>query len=610
MKIKKELLLNIVTYLGILFTYVILDVGLRFFLWKKVMFVSYASFSPLAFSFSYGIILLSMMFLFSKKSKIIYIVSTIIFNIYFLAQMIYFKIFTAFISVVTLFSAGEATDYLDYTIKQIDNRMLVIVLLSFLSLEIVLIIKKMNNNNAFEVNNKKKYLLILVLLFIIFRVSGIYKLGKPVSNTAWNNWDTPRNIYNDFSNKSRSMMVSGMYEYMFRDMYLYIKNYVNPNKKEKIAEINRYIDSLDISKEDNEYSNIFKDKNLIMIMLESIDSWLVTDEVMPTMRYLQTTGLNFTNRYAPFYGGGMTINSEFAGITGLYSISNETAIYNYTDNNFNYSLPSLFIKNGYIVNSMHMNQAHFYNRKNFHKALGFMNHYSLHDLKIPGNISYDTNMVKQDDSYNLIVNKDKFVTFITTYSAHVPYIDSEMCDNLIKTNPSFKIDDEEITCIKLLAHETDDFLKLLLERLEEDNYLDNTVIVLYTDHYTYGFTRTEEMKNITDNNLIQNVPFVIWSKDIASKNINTIVDTADIVPTLFNMFGIDYDPKIYMGTDVFSRYHENFVYFSDYSWYDGNIYSKNAISSDYVNEISNKVNQKISINEKIVSSNYYAYYNK
>ncbi len=596
----KEKIKNILVYLGICATFIVLDVSMRYLLQDKIAFVSYKSYSPLSFSLSYAIILIIIMHLFYKKAKYIYIISVIVANIYFFAQMIHFHILDNFFSVVSLFSVGEATDYLGYVFKTITDNIIIVMELSLLSLIMVLIIMKKSKNKTFNTSLNRKSIIIFIILLVFLRVSAIYKLGKACKDDSWDAWKTPKNIYNNYSNNNRSLMVSGMYEYVFRDIYLYFKKILFTNNNEEIKDIDEYINNIDNTPYDNEYTNIFKDKNLIIIMLESIDNWLVTEDVMPTMYKLSREGLNFTNRYAPFYGSGMTINSEFAGITSLYSLTNDKAIYNYNNNNFDYSLPNLFRHNGYIVNSMHMNDGDFYNRKNFHLGLGFMHHYPLYQMGFNDKFNYDTVIAKNDNSYKLIISNDKFVTFITTYSAHVPYVGNEICDGLgIK---------DELKCIKSLAHETDTFIKILIERLEKDGYLDNTVIALYADHYAYGYSKINEIKGINDNNLIQKTPFIIWSHDIDHKDIDTIMDTADIPVTLFNMFGIKYNRALYMGTDVFSKNHENFVYFNDYSWYDGKYYSKENRSDEYTKKISKIVNQKIDINLKIIHSDYYRYY--
>ena len=608
---KNKRLFKIICYLGIAFSFLILDVGLRYFVTKKIGFVSVKSYSPLAFSVSYILVLLVIMNLFKKRAKLIYIILTILANIYFFAQMMHFKILGNTFSLISVFSAGEATDYLDYILKATTNEILIVILLSFLSVITVFCILKATKTKLFDEKPTKKCLLILALIFIFLRVSAIYKLGKSVDDYNWDAWKVPKNVYNNYSNNDRAMLVSGVYEYVFRDAYLYFKRLVFTNNKKEIKAVDEYMASADNELTTNEYTGIFKDKNLIIIMLESIDNWLVTPDIMPTMYQLSQEGLNFTNRYAPFYGSGMTINSEFAGISGLYSLTTDKAIYNYNKNDFSYSLPSLFRDNGYTANSIHMNDGDFYNRKNFHEGLGFERHYPLYQMGFNDDFIYDTTIVKNDKSYNLIVSENKFVTFITTYSAHVPYADNEICKAKDGKNKALEVkDNPELSCLNILANETDAFIKLLIERLDKDGYLDNTVIVLYADHFAYGYTKVNEQKGIEDNNLIQKTPFIIWSKNLKHQDVDTIMDTADIPVTLFNMFSITYEPKLYMGTDVFSNNHEKFVYFKDYSWYDGSYYSIDNKEDEYTKNISKIVNQKIDINTKLLHSNYYKYYKK
>lgn len=603
----KEKISQIVIYLGITFTFLILDVGLRYIVHGNIGFVSVKSYSPLAFSLSYILTIIFLMTIFKKRTKLIYTVLTILANIYFFAQIIDFKILGNFFSIMDLLSVKEATDYLSYILKETNDAILIVMLLSINSMIAVLNIMKKTN---FKINiNRKKFIIISLILLVILRVSAIYKLGSKVDDTDWDAWKKPKNVYNNYSNNCYSMMVSGMYEYIFRDGYLYFKRLLLTDKKKEIKDINEYLLTLDNNTYENEYTGIFENKNLIIIMLESIDNWLVTKEIMPTMYNLSQEGLNFTNRYAPFFGSGMTINSEFAGISGLYSLTSDKAIYNYNLNNYDYSLANLFKHKGYSVNSIHMNDGAFYNRKNFHLGLGFEKHYPLYEMGFNENFNYDSNIVKNENSYKLITNKEPFLTFITTYSAHVPYVDNELCNNLSKQNPNLIIkNNQELSCIRLLAHETDDFIKLLIEKLQKDKLLDNTAIVLYSDHYAYGYSKIKEEKKTNDNNLIQKTPFIIWSKNIKGKSIDTITDTADIPVTLFNMFNIKYNPTLYMGTDIFGKNHENFVYFNDYSWYDGKYYSKDEQINDYTKEISKIVNNKININKKIIHSNFYNNY--
>ena len=102
-----------------------------------------------------------------------------------------------------------------------------------------------------------------------------------------------------------------------------------------------------------------------------------------------------------------------------------------------------------------------------------------------------------------------------------------------------------------LARDTDNAIANLLDELEERDLLDDTVIVLVSDHYVYGYSDSDYVAAkkgvINDRKELQNTPFVIWSEDIEAEEVDTILDTADILPTLLNMLGIDYDPLNYMG---------------------------------------------------------------
>ena len=91
-------------------------------------------------------------------------------------------------------------------------------------------------------------------------------------------------------------------------------------------------------------------------------------------------------------------------------------------------------------------------------------------------------------------------------------------------------------------------LRILIERLKKDNLLDNTVLVLATDHYAYGYgdqASIKKFKNTNNDYLLQKVPLVIWSPNLKHNNIDTLMDTADILPTLLYMMGIDYNENYY-----------------------------------------------------------------
>ena len=619
--IKKTDWLSLITLIGIIMSFLILDVGIRFFSRKPINFFPTMRLSPLLFSLSYIMIIILIIYKLPKKtSSIFYGFIYLFFWFFTLSQVIHFKILNKFFTVNDLMLAGEANQNLNFVLGYF-GKMTILFFVTTLIIGIINILLIRKSHGFYKTFKKRTYLVLMITLVLITRFSALSLLGKPVSEFEWDAWNYPRNVYNTYANSNRSLRVSGIYEYFFRDIYLNVNKKLFSDRKEliKLVEDNNSERLKANIEEQNKLNAIFEDKNLIMIMLESIDSWLVNDEVMPTLSSLQKNGWNFKNRYAPAFGSGATINTEFSSITGLHTPIQGNASYNYSRNLFPFSLPNLLKNKGYSANSIHFNYGAFYNRTNLHKVLGFDNHYSLIDMEFSSETMDDRELITNDDIYKLIVpsKNQKFMSFITTFSAHGPYDETNtLCSKIFQENKKLLVgNDKELTCIKELSKITDEFLQTLIKRLEEDKLIDNTVLVIFTDHYAYGYSKVHEVKNIYDTNLIQNVPFIIWHNNIDSKDVDTIIDSSDITPTLANLFGLNFDKKHYVGTDAFSNNHDNFIYFPDYSWYDGNIYYKGGhISSydnqEYVKETSIKVNKKIELNDAILNSDYYRYLTK
>lgn len=613
---------NIIIMMGMGFSFLILDIGLRYFSNKYVLAYKFTHASPNLFSVSWILLFMMIFYLFSKKKKAwVYGITVVIFNILTVAQILHMKVLNRFFGLSDVLLASEGSDYFLFALKKIDLFTCCLVLLSILSMSVTcVLIRKFKEFNK----NLKYYLLVVgvgITCFSLFRYVAINRLGKMTEANSWEAAYNVKNIYIDFNNQSKNMEVAGLYEQTFRNSYLFVKDIFNVEKDKINKELDEYFETVDIKLKDNKYTGKFKDKNLIYVLLESVDSWLVNEEVMPTLTKLSKKGWNFTNRYAPTFGGGQTINSEFSSNTGLYAIENSKAIYNFDKNNYAYSIANLFKNSGYTVNSIHANTAKFYNRNNFHRALGYENHYALSDMKeLDSSYDYflDSSLVKNDEVFKLITSSDKFMTYITTYSPHLPY-DNE---NVNCSKNLYGLDDKkigsELSCIYNLAKDTDEFLRILIEKLDDKKILDDTVLVLFTDHYMYGYSDSDyilEEKNVDNMNLIQNVPFIIWSNDMKGKNIDTIMDTSDIVPTLLNLFDIKYDPKFYVGTDVFSKNHEEFVYFANSVFYDGELYydGKDKITDknkEYIENTLEIINKKMWVNRQVILGDYFRYIEK
>ena len=585
--------------------------------WKKIIFV-FLSFifiwvgfdylmgssviqqkSSTLFSLTYVMLISFLIIVLPKKSSVVLYVLTYLFVfVVCIVQYFYFSIIGSFFGIVDTSNASEGFSFVNYIFEHLGDKIILFVTLGLILFVITLISILKTNHYKFS----RKYLFITIVLMIIclgvsfvFHQSAIKSLGEYQKDNMWFEENNFRNIYEKFNIRNTCMQICGIYEYTIRDIVLYVKNNLSLDIVSKTKEIDEYFnDNQKISKK-NKYTGVLANQNVIIIQLEGIDSWMVNDEIMPTLNYLSKHGLNFTNRYAPNFGGGRTQNTEYAINTGLYIPVNGYNIYESYKNNFDYSLANVFKDNGYKVNSIHYNHGYFYGREKLHKAFGFENYYSLLDLNIGGDEEYwynDENLVDNEEAYNLIVpdGNEKFLSYVITMSAHGVFNDEyPICKNLTA---------EE--CIYKSAKTTDNFLNKLLKKMDNDNLLDNTTFVLISDHYaySYGFDNIKKLKKLDSDNSdgeVDKVPFVIWNNSIPRAEIDTILDSADILPTLINLFGFNVDPNNYLGTDVFSDYHEKFVYFKDRTY----------IAQNNTSDLTKIVDKRIEINDDIIVTNYY-----
>ena len=563
----------------------------------------------LGFNMSWIFFFIGVIYAFKKKRTrlLLFTILNVFWIVALCAHIIYSKQMGKYMIFSDLFLAGEGFAYIEVIFVSLHFGLIVSCLIAIVSNLIILL----NNKDTYKETRKPSKLILISLLglFAIFRIFSILCLGSTSETDNWHERYNARSIYNNFTDPNTSAYLAGFYEYNLRGIYKYFYNIITLDKKALEYAIDNYNSIYGVEKKDNEYTGIFKDKNVIFVMMESIDSWIVDKDTMPTLTKLKNEGLDFTNRYSPFFNGGQTINTEFALNTGLYSITTIDAIYDVDTVKYDYSLANLLKKNGYNVNSFHGNTGKFYSRSEFHNRMGYTYHYSFKDMQNSGLLDKNTNYlsdslaIKDDKVFDLMTQGNKFLSFYTTYSAHLEYNKGNKVYKSIEHTLDKKDYSEEEYIYRTLAKDTDDFLKILIDKLNKKGILDDTVLVLATDHYVYGYSDSEYVaqKKSTKNDCkaLQNTPLVIWSKDMKKKKVNTILDTADILPTLLNMLDIDYDPNNYMGTDVFSEYHDDFVWFSDGD------YIKSPECSLTKDAILTKVDYNIKKNHNILITGYY-----
>ncbi len=592
------------------------DLQLRYLVWPKVYDPLFATVIPALFNLAWiSLFLYGSLVLFPKKwGRIIYILIGAFFIILSFSQYVYFGIFNQFFRLNSIGLAGEGGDYLSYAFTHIDIRLIVCSLLSIL----FLIITAIRWRRPDHTGKTAKYMTVIPVLVLV----GLHIFMQPAlfneTDQDWDSWSKPRVVYSKFNDTNKSLDIVGIYHFVARDFY---KTWlVKTDYTEKAFKIvDEYIAERQALDTDNKYTGLLEGKNVIAIMLEGIDDWMITDKYTPVMKYMMKNGINLANHYAPVFGTGYTLGSEFCFNTGFYTPPSDVSAVNYASNRYPYALPHLFANKGYSVNSFHYNHSEFYNRGLLHNNLGYEKYNSFQDY---GMLEYesqsDSKVLQVEDIYRDITKDAPFFSFIITYSGHIPYTFDDAKLSLAKANHPELMDEtmdlEENAC-RLLARDTDDFFRQLLERLNAEGLLENTVIVVYTDHYAYGYSDQNKLKQLNKDvgdDLMLRVPAFIYSPSLEPVEIKGPTHTADLLPTLVNMFNLE-DNHCYLGSDILDDNHESFVYFEGSDWMDDTIYytpanpESNPEMAGRIKEGKAKLRKRFEINDIVIIGNYFAH---
>lgn len=573
-------------------------------------------FPNIVFTVIWGVLIISAALCFGKKAgRIIYGTVFGILFILFMTHAVYYPYTGFFFSFNLLQSAEEGSAYiLDTLLKA--GVMTYVMCITVLVSGIIAIIK-------FPSVCKKriKTFIVIFICFVILHFVTPTFLGKANKSLEWDTWRNPRNVYENFSDSNKNIKICGFLEYTARDFYV---TFLRPDDKENPEELEFLSQAYETETlhAENEFTGIFEGKNVIFLQLEGIDTWLLNKNDMPNLYGMLSNSIVFDNHYSYYTGGGSTFNSELAVTTGfLTPISYTQNPYSFNTNYFPSSLPTLLKKNGYRVHAFHMNSGEYYMRELNYRNWGYIDYFSLMDDGNYKDLSYqlDSELILNDTfNRNLFCQRHPFMNYVITYTNHTPFnLDSPMAKLLTerkygKVGQVPSMNEEQVT--RFFASETDNMVGLLLKELKDYGLIEDTVIVSFADHYLYTLndkTILDKYKT-TGNNLINRTPFFIWSYDMNPKHVNKVNSQLDILPTVLNMFGIEYYDEHYIGRDIMDRDYKGYVFFSDYSWYDGKNYvefgevtNNQSADSEYINQTNTLINNLIRKNDLTLKYDYF-----
>jgi phosphoglycerol transferase MdoB-like AlkP superfamily enzyme len=163
--------------------------------------------------------------------------------------------------------------------------------------------------------------------------------------------------------------------------------------------------------------------------------------------------------------------------------------------------------------------------------------------------------------------------------------------------------------------ELDKAMELLIDKLDKEGILDDTVIVIVPDHYPYDMN-IDTINELSDFKRdlkigVNKSTLIIWNNKQEKVEIDKVCSQLDVLPTIYNLFGLDYDSRLIMGKDILST-EEGIAYFNDHSfvtnkatYYAATGRVDGDVSSEYIEIIKNIVDNRINMSKLIMEHDYY-----
>lgn len=434
-----------------------------------------------------------------------------------------------------------------------------------------------------------------------------------------------RATYTTMYDAQKTYDICGIYQLTLRDLWVNGIYPLTPAYRQELEAQTAHIDEYFAKrgeKKENSMTGAFAGKNVVLVLMESMDDWMITPEDTPTLVRLMNEGVNFTNFYTPGYGTARTINSEFCVNTGIYLPTNGHYVFDYVTNSFDQSIASQLTANGYSAEVFHYNSGEFYSRGVFEEAMGYNTYNSFMDYTDDKNALYDENLVFEiPELKELFFREGQTFNTIITRSAHLSYKYNEVLSHYaLKQYPEYRgrYGSEEEDCARVKAKLVDELFARLLAELEEAGQLENTVIIGVTDHYTYGYKNMEELYSLSgveDTLLLEKTPCFVWSADCEPLTVDKTLNTSDFLPTMLNLLGLD-SPYSYLGQDAFDEEYEGYALFPDGSWISGGVActadgkilqnTQNvALTQEDMQKMQDKILEYIRISNLLLTSDYY-----
>lgn len=639
---------NVLIFISFLVIY--LEILTKIFVTKSISGI----FLTLLFSLPVILILYLIVNIFKRKGNAVltYMIS-IVFVFYYCFQFFFHRLFSNVFSFNTLSLASNALDFTNI-IFDVVLKNIWIVLLYLLPIILLIILHKRID---FERTSLKKIIIYFIASILIWIISLLcLQINKNETYSAYN-------LYYNINSEMKTVEEFGLFTYTRLDIKRVIFGFdekltitdepeipsgsddeeeeetppevtyneididfdtlISSETNETIKSMLEYFKNSDPTNK-NEYTGMFEGKNLIFILAEGYNMITVDPELTPTLYKLTNEGFVFNNFYSPVFLS--TTGGEFQATTGLIPTQSVLSDWKKYQPMISYALGNAFTPLGYTANGYHNWTYTYYSRQKTMETLGFHSYMGcgngMEDLINCSWLPSDVDMMNA--TLPLYQDSEPFVTYYVTVSGHAPYAYNSTGNSIALKNIDLVKDlpySNNVKAYLATQIELDRALETLINSLDSAGILEDTVIALVGDHYPYTLT-IDEINEISDYERDEIVEvnrsnFILWNSEMDTVVVDKVGSQIDVLPTLLNLFGIEYDSRLIVGKDILSdtpglAIFSNRSWVSDYGTYKNGRFTLNEgveleNVDEYVSSMNSIVSNRFTLSANIIKYNMYEY---